>query len=76
MYVQMLRRQLIESDTSELITGWRRNDLRNRLERFATSGIKEQVLGNYVARQKLVHSEFGKSIANYVIGIPSPLTTQ
>jgi hypothetical protein len=61
MYVQMLRRQLIETDTSELIGGWRRNDLRNRLEQFAASGIKERVLENSVARQTLVHGDFSKS---------------
>ncbi|KAG9228693.1 kinase-like domain-containing protein [Amylocarpus encephaloides] len=58
MYVQMLHRQLIESDTSERIVGWRRNNLRDRLERFVTSGIAKRVVENSVARQTLVHGDF------------------
>ncbi|KAK0127737.1 hypothetical protein ONS96_007251 [Cadophora gregata f. sp. sojae] len=58
MYTQMLRRQLIESDTSERIAGWRRNHLRDRLERFVTNGIAKQVAENSIARQTLVHGDF------------------
>lgn len=63
MYMQMLRRQLIESDTSERIAGWRRSDLRDRLERFVTNGIAKQVVENSIARQTLVHGDFSKSMS-------------
>lgn len=60
MYTQMLRRQLIESDTSERITGWRQNGLRGRLERFAANGIAERVVENPVPRQTLIHGDYSK----------------
>jgi len=56
MYMQMLRRQLIESDTSERIAGWRRNDLRDRLERLATNGTAKQVAENSIPRQTNIGS--------------------
>ena len=62
MYVQMLRRQLIESDTSERIAGWRRNGLRDRLEHFATDGLANRVAENAVPRQTLVHGDLGQSL--------------
>lgn len=60
MYTQMLRRQLLESDSSERIAGWRRNGLRDRLERFASCGIAEQVMANSIPRQTLVHGDFSE----------------
>lgn len=44
MYTQILRRQLLESDSSERIAGWHRNGLRDRLELFASDGIARQVM--------------------------------
>lgn len=60
MYTQMLRRQLLEPDTSERIAGWRRNGLRDRLERFASCGITEQIIANCIPRQTLVHGDFSE----------------
>ncbi|KAK2758250.1 hypothetical protein FQN54_004095 [Arachnomyces sp. PD_36] len=60
MYTQMLRRQLIESDTSERITGWRRDGLRDRLERFLANGIEECVVRNSTPRQTLVHGDYSE----------------
>lgn len=61
MYAQMLRRQLDETDTSERLRGWRRNSLRDRLERFASQGIAQSVNDNAVSRQTLIHGDFSKS---------------
>lgn len=62
MYEQMLQRQLIDSDTSERIAGWRRNGLRDRLERFGAEGIAKQVIENSIPHQTLVHGDFSKLI--------------
>jgi hypothetical protein len=64
MYVQMLRRQLDESDTSKRIAGWQRNNLRGRLDQFLADGIKNRVMENSVARQTLVHGDLSKFFSN------------
>jgi hypothetical protein len=61
MYAQMLRRQLLETDSSERIGGWRRNGLRDRLDRFAAEGIAEQVMANSIPRSTLVHGDFSET---------------
>jgi hypothetical protein len=61
MYVQMLRRQLDESDTSERLQGWRRNGLRDRLDRLAAEGIAQLVKNNSFPRPTLVHGDFSAS---------------
>ncbi|RDL34489.1 Protein kinase-like (PK-like) [Venustampulla echinocandica] len=58
MYLQMMRRQLAESDTSERLAGWRSTNLRERLESFAANGMKNEVVKNSVARPTLVHGDF------------------
>ena len=59
-YSQMFRRQLDESDTSQLLQGWRADGLRDRLERFASEGIAELVRANSRPRQTLVHGDFSE----------------
>lgn len=51
MYLQMLRRQLAESDTSERIGGWHANNLRGRLEAFASNGMAQKAAQSSIARQ-------------------------
>lgn len=61
MYTQMLRRQLLETDSSERIGGWRRNGIRDRLDRFAVEGIAQQVKTNSIPRPTLVHGDFSET---------------
>ncbi|KAI1426826.1 hypothetical protein F5Y12DRAFT_739836 [Xylaria sp. FL1777] len=59
MYVQMMRRQLDESDSSSLLQGWRGDGrLRDRLDRFLAEGIAPLVRRNSVARPTLIHGDF------------------
>lgn len=58
MYVQMMQRQLDESESSSLLQGWRGDcHLRERLDRFLAMGIAPLVRSNSISRPTLVHGD-------------------
>lgn len=58
MYLGMLRSQLTASDRSTVLDGWRKNEVRERLDRFVAMGAERLVREIQDDRPVLVHGDF------------------
>jgi len=63
LYVEMLQTQLGFADKCDVVKGWNDSELRVRIEKFASEGVKPllyQVQSELRLRPTLVHGDFGE----------------
>lgn len=73
LYRALLISQIIESEGSAILKGWRFDDTRNRLDKFVAKGLK-QAIGESIQEQAkvLVHGDF----STWKLSVFSPVSNQ